>query len=78
MELFHRIADPACARVRKAIVELGLESKVSFRNVDTGTEAKIEFASLVGRPDVPVLKTAQGLIMGEASVLKYLRALTAV
>jgi hypothetical protein len=34
MELFHRLAEPASAAARKLVVELGLEARVEFRNVD--------------------------------------------
>src|SRR5258708_35767813 len=33
--LFHRIAEPASARVRLRVVELGLKSRVSFENAET-------------------------------------------
>jgi glutathione S-transferase len=78
MELFHRIADAACGRVRKAIVELGLEASVSFRNVDTGSEAKLEYQALAGQPQVPVLKANGQLYVGEDAILSFLRAVAAI
>jgi hypothetical protein len=32
-ELFHAIADPACAAMRRLVVELGLAGRVRFRNL---------------------------------------------
>ena len=32
-ELFHEIADPACAALRSAVVALGLKERIAFRNV---------------------------------------------
>ena len=32
-ELFHRLGDPSCARIRTRVVELGLEAIGYFRNV---------------------------------------------
>ena len=33
--LFHRIAQPASARIRSRIVELGLKPRIDFQNADT-------------------------------------------
>ena len=46
-QLFHLIADAACGRVRRRIVELGVESVVSFRNVHFD-QARADFAQLGG------------------------------
>lgn len=33
MELFHRLAEPDSAAARKLVLDLGLEGRVTFRNV---------------------------------------------
>jgi hypothetical protein len=34
MELFHRLAEPASAAARKLVLELGLQARVDFRNIE--------------------------------------------
>ena len=51
LELFHLVADGASARVRKRIVELGVETRVSFRNVhfESHQQALAALANAQGR-----------------------------
>jgi len=44
--LFHRVADPASARIRQRVVELGLKTRIDFQNADT--DGKDELARLGG------------------------------
>jgi hypothetical protein len=67
--LFHRIADPASARVRSRIVELGLKPRIDFQNAETDGVA--ELARLGGGP-TPALWDGLVLIRGEAAVLAAL------
>lgn len=50
--LYHRVADPASAAIRRMIVENGLKPAIDFQNVDT--DAAEEFAARGGR-EVPAL-----------------------
>jgi hypothetical protein len=71
--LYHRVADPASASIRRLIVERGLKSRVDFQNVDTdGAEA---FARHGGRT-VPTLWDGLRLHEGEAAIRLVLEALT--
>ena len=69
-ELFHRIADGGCARVRKRLVELGLEGPASFRNVhyDVAREA----LAAHGIDVVPAIWDGERLHVGEAACLAFL------
>jgi len=70
--LYHRVADPESARVRRRIVELGLKPRVDFQNVDT--EGRDAFASL-GGGSVPALWDGRSLHRGEDSILLALGAI---
>lgn len=63
--LYHRIAEPASARVRTRIVELGLKPGIDFENAETDGAA--ELAKLGGGP-TPALWDGRVLIVGEAAV----------
>jgi hypothetical protein len=70
--LYHRVADPASAAIRRLIVERGLKSRVDFQNVDAdGAEA---FAEHAGRT-VPALWDGQCLHEGEAAIRLVLDAM---
>ena len=70
--LYHRVADPASAAVRRQIVERGLKSRIDFQNVDTdGGEA---FAGHGGRT-VPALWDGRRLHEGETAVCLALDAM---
>ena len=64
--LYHRIAEPACARVRTRIVELGLKPRIDFQNAETDGAA--DLARLGGGP-TPALWDGRVLTVGEAAVL---------
>lgn len=61
-ELFHEIADPACARLRRLVVEWGLKERVAFRNVSY-PEALADLERRGGR-DVPALWDGSRLHVG--------------
>ena len=63
--LYHSIAEPACARVRTRIVELGLKPRIDFENAETDGAA--DLAKLGGGP-TPALWDGRVLIVGEAAV----------
>lgn len=70
LELFHRIADPASARVRSRISELKLEDRIRFRNV-AFEEAQVALAAAGGKA-VPSLLDGTKLFEGEEHVLSRL------
>jgi hypothetical protein len=72
--LYHRLADPASADVRRWIVERGLKSRVDFQNVDT--EAADAFAALGGGA-VPALWDGSRLHVGPHDVRLALGAIIA-
>jgi glutathione S-transferase len=77
-QLFHRIADAGCARVRAVLAETGLGAATQYRNVDTGETARADLVKLLGRDEVPVLlPLAPGSrpIVGAAAVEAHLRSL---
>jgi hypothetical protein len=70
--LFHRIAEPASARIRLRVVELGLKARIGFQNAET--DAKDD--PRLGSAPTPALWDGHRLIAGEAAVGEALRALT--
>ena len=73
MELFHLIADPGSARVRRLIVERELESSVKFRNV-AFDEAMAKLKSVGGDGTVPALWDGTKLFVGADAVIARLLA----
>lgn len=69
LTLYHRIADPDCAAVRRTIVERGLKPKIDFQNVLT--DAADAFAKHGGER-VPALWDGTVLHQGRADVLAVL------
>jgi hypothetical protein len=67
--LFHKIADPDCAEVRRTIVERGLKPKIDFQNVLT--DAVDAFAKL-GGARVPALWDGTALHQGRSAVVAAL------
>ena len=63
--LFHRIAEPASARIRLRVVELGLKTRIDFLNAET--DGKDELARLGGSL-TPALWDGRGLTVGEDAV----------
>ena len=70
--LYHRVPDPASARVRQRIVDLGLKSRIDFQNVDT--EGAAAFAALGGGA-VPALWDGSRLHRGADDILLALGAI---
>lgn len=71
-ELFHRIADPGSARVRRFVVERELETAVQFRNL-AYPEAEADFTARGGK-STPALWDGQQLFQGADAVLARLAA----
>ena len=72
-ELFHRLADPASARVRLFVSESGLEGEVRFRNL-TYPEVQRDFESRGGR-SAPALWDGVVLIEGAEAAIARLQIL---
>jgi hypothetical protein len=70
--LFHRIAEPASARVRLRIVELGLKPRIDFQNAET--DGREELARLGGSV-TPALWDGRSLIVGEDLIAQELAAI---
>jgi hypothetical protein len=70
--LFHRIAEPASARIRRRIVELGLKPLIDFQNAET--DGRDEFARLGGAA-TPALWDGRSLTVGEDRVAQQLTAM---
>ena len=67
--LFHRIAEPASARIRLRVVELGLKPRIDFQNAET--DGRDELARLGGSV-TPALWDGRSLTIGEGAVLAKL------
>jgi hypothetical protein len=70
--LFHRIAEPASARIRLRIVELGLKPRIDFQNAET--DGRDELARLGGSV-TPALWDGRSLTIGEDRVAQKLTAM---
>ncbi len=70
-QLFHEIADPGSARVRRFVVEHGLVEEVQFRNV-AYDEPKERLAELGGK--APALWDGQRLFVGADAAIARLKA----
>jgi cation diffusion facilitator family transporter len=70
--LFHRVAEPASARVRARVVELGLKARIDFQNAET--EGKDDLARLGGHV-TPALWDGHILTVGESAVVQKLTTL---
>ncbi|TMC76703.1 MAG: hypothetical protein E6J15_05150 [Chloroflexi bacterium] len=70
--LFHRVAEPASARIRQRVVELGLKPRIDFQNAET--DGKDELARLGGSA-TPALWDGRTLTVGEAAVAEKLTSL---
>lgn len=72
MTLYHRLADPDCAEVRRKILALGLAEKVNFRNVDMSANGLAALQGLLGQDRVPTLETQGKIYVGKAAILQFL------
>ena len=70
--LFHRVAEPASARVRARVVVLGLKPRIDFQNADT--DGKDELARLGGSA-TPALWDGHTLTVGEPAIARKLATL---
>jgi hypothetical protein len=70
--LFHRVPEPASARIRSRVVELGLKSRINFQNAET--DGKDELARLGGSV-TPALWDGHALTVGESAVARKLAML---
>lgn len=76
-ELFHAIADEGSAAARRRLVELGITSRVSLRNV-TYPEVEADLRARGGGAlETPALWQDGVLIVGEAAVLAALERIAA-
>lgn len=73
VELFHRIADPASARVRRFVADQGLVDEVRFRNLHY-PEAEADFIARGGKSS-PALWDGGRLVQGAEDVIAALRKL---
>lgn len=73
LELFHRIADPPSAKVRRYIRDQALEEKVRMRNIEY-PEALADFQAR-GATSVPALWDGERLYQGAEGVIARLSAL---
>ena len=71
-ELFHAIADPSSARVRKYVVDHELTTEVRFRNV-TYPEVQADLAAR-GGTGAPALWDGAHLIQGAEAIIARLVA----
>ena len=67
--LFHRIGEPASARIRQRVVELGLKPRIDFQNAET--DGKEELAR-IGGSLTPALWDGKALTVGESAVAQTL------
>ena len=72
LELFHRLAEPRSARVRRWVAEHGLLEAVRFRHV-VYPEAAADFANH-GGSDTPALWDGEQLFTGAELVIARLQA----
>lgn len=70
--LFHRVGEPASARIRSRVVDLRLKTRIDFQNADA--EGKDELARL-GGTTTPALWDGHTLTTGEAEVARKLATL---
>jgi hypothetical protein len=67
--LFHRIGEPASARIRQRVVDLGLKPRIDFQNADTDGKAEL---ARVGGSVTPALWDGHTLTVGEPAVAQKL------
>src|SRR2546423_2709557 len=67
--LFHRVAEPASARIRSRVVDLGLKPRIDFQNAET--DGKDELVRL-GGDATPALWDGHTLTVGESEIARML------
>ena len=70
--LFHRIAEPASARIRLKVVELGLKARIDFQNAETDAKDDVR----LGSAPTPALWDGRTLTVGEDQVARKLGAMS--
>ena len=70
--LFNSIAEPASARVRLRVVDLGLKPRIDFQNAETDGVAEL---ARLGGATTPALWDGRRLTVGEEAVLARLAAM---
>ena len=73
--LFHAVADPASARIRREIVAKGLKPRIDFQNVDSN-EGALLFAAHQGT-ELPAIWDGERLITGADTIDRWLSEMTA-
>ena len=74
LELFHEVAQPASARVRRYVTDHGLLPKLRFRNI-VYAEVKADFDAR-GGTELPALWDGRELVQGAEAVLARLQSLS--
>jgi hypothetical protein len=72
--LFHRVADPASAKIRREIVARGLKPRIDFQNVDSEEGADL-FAARHGTT-IPAIWDGERLRTGADAIEEWLAGLT--
>lgn len=67
--LYHRVPEPASARIRRRVVDLGLKPQIDFQNADT--DGRDELAERGGSV-TPALWDGHALTVGESDVARKL------
>lgn len=72
--LFHEIADPESAAVRKWVMDRGLKEKIDFRNAHYD-EVSADLIKILGRRQTPVLVVEEECVaIGYDDIVKWLTA----
>ncbi len=74
-ELFHVLTEPASARMRRLVVDLGVDDAVRLRNLYY-PEVDADFSARGGK-ETPALWDGETLLQGEAAVAERLDAMAA-
>jgi len=72
--LFHRVADPASARLRREIIARGLKPRIDFQNVSSDEGAEL-FAARRGTA-LPAIWDGERLLTGADTIDRWLSELT--
>jgi hypothetical protein len=73
-QLFHRLTDRSCAKVRRYVVDRELEAYIAFRNVEADPTARDALRSH-GGAEVPALWDGQVLTVGAEALIARLATL---
>jgi cation diffusion facilitator family transporter len=70
--LFHRLAEPASARIRSRVVALGLKTRIDFQNAETDGRDEL---TRIGGSVTPALWDGRSLAVGESAIARKLATL---